>query len=132
MRNWENTAEPLSCYKDVGTSYQYNLKWFELLYSGGGLGGTLPFGKAFLKGCDRLKLSDTYSTSRMVWLYDENCDVTVNNPNPSLRYRNGFGDINKAVLSFLDGHALYMNVIPGNGPLSFENDKYTFVFPGLN
>ncbi len=131
VTNWENIWDRMSCYQDVGTSYQYNLKWFEQLYSGAGLGGTLPFGKAFLKGNDRLKLSDSYSPSKMVWLYDENADVTVNNSNAGLRYRNGFGDINKAVLSFLDGHATYSTVIPGNGPLSFENDRYTFVFPFL-
>ncbi len=128
---WTNNSPAISCYKDVGTSYQFNAKWFDQLYSGAGLGGTLSFGKAFLAGCQRLAVGEGYNPSKFVWLDDENCDVTVNNHSTSLRYKNSFGDINKAMLSFMDGHSGYVNVIPGNGLASFKNSAYSFVFDDL-
>ena len=127
---WTNNNPAISCFADVGTSYQYNAKWFDYLYSGGGVGGTLAFGPAFMAGCKQLALGEGYEPSKLVWLYDENSDVTINNrvPGTSLRYKNSFGDVNKAVLSFCDGHSGYLNVIPGASPQSFRNSTYTMIF----
>jgi prepilin-type processing-associated H-X9-DG protein len=60
----------------------------------------------------------------------------------SARVKNGYGDINKAVVAFLDGHARYMKMIPGGegDPRAttqpwlvpaYSNPEYTVVFPDL-
>ena len=125
---WTNNNPAISCYQDVGTSYQYNAKWFDQLYP-----SPLPFGKAFLAGCKRLAVGEGYNPSKLVWLTDENADVAINNwtPGTSLRYKNSFGDINKAMLSFMDGHSAYVTVIPGSTPESFKNSAYSLVFDDL-
>ncbi|MGQ0628202.1 MAG: type II secretion system protein [Phycisphaerales bacterium] len=141
QRDWNEALNPppvnrsISSYDDVGTSYQYQAKWFDQLYT------RLPqfpqgaqgFVKAFYFGCHRIKAGDTYIPSRLVWINDQYADVIVNNRNANLRLRNGFGDINKSVLGFMDGHAAYANVVPG-GPTvarSFVNEEYSMIFEGL-
>lgn len=42
--------------------------------------------------------------------------------------KNGYGDINRSCMGYMDGHAAYNKVIPGNQAISFDNDVYTMVF----
>lgn len=120
-----------SSYDDVGTSYHFNVKWFEQLYP------RLSFPRAFSFGCERLRLSDAFQPSRMVWLNDQTADVVVNNPNPSFRLSVGGSngscrDINKAVMGFMDGHAAYHIVRAGNVyPRNYITEWYSFVFEDL-
>jgi prepilin-type processing-associated H-X9-DG protein len=68
---------------------------------------------------------------------DQYSDVVANNNNASFRLKNGYGDINKSVMAFLDGHAAYYLVRPGNVTTvgspnnSYTNKDYTFVFEDL-
>jgi prepilin-type N-terminal cleavage/methylation domain-containing protein len=120
-------AGPVSSYDDVGTSYHFNVKWWQQLYPS-------PIGnfeRAFNAGTQRLRASDAFTPSRMVWLNDQTTDVVVNNTSQSFKLENGFGDVNRSVLGFLDGHASYHTVYPGAQRKSFINDKYTFVFEDL-
>ena len=125
----------ISSYDDVGTSYHFNVKWWDQLEgrfsTSGGVSG---FDRAFNFGCDRLKLSDAFQPSRMVWLNDQTSDVVANNPNPNFKLKNSntCGDINKSIMGFMDGHAGYHKVKPGNVyPDNYKNEIYSFVFEDL-
>jgi prepilin-type N-terminal cleavage/methylation domain-containing protein len=136
QRTW-NAANPtptvgVSSYEDVGSSYHYQVKWFDPIYAQWTrptLGG--PFFGAFNFGAQRLRVSDGYVSSKMVWLNDQYADVVANCTNPNFRLKNGYGDVNKSVMAFLDGHVDYLEVYPGATPRSFKNENYTFVFENL-
>ena len=118
----------LSSYDDVGTSYHFNVKWWDQVYP------RLPFDRAFNFGCDRLRLSDAFQPSRMVWMHDQTADVVANNPNRTFKLKNSnsCGDFNKSIMGFMDGHSGYHIVKPGNVyPTNYKNEYYTFVFEDL-
>lgn len=136
--NWNDHVEvfePISSYDDVGTSYHFNVKWFDRVYAQ--IQGRPPlsrFDRAFLFGCDRLRLSDAFQPSRMVWLNDEVADVVVNNDSLNFKIRNArsCGEYNKSIMGFMDGHAAYHRVKSGNlYPQNFITEFYTFVFEDL-
>jgi len=63
----------------------------------------------------------------------------MNQDSPTAAVRNGYDDINRSVMGFMDGHASYLTVLPGR-PASvpnnnyenipqYNNDKYTVIFP---
>ncbi len=128
-----------SCYNDVGTSYQWQAKWFEQMtrrYPG----STLL--QNFDRGARRLKLADAFLPSRLVWLNDEWADIVINNDD-GFTVKNGYDETNKAVLGFMDGHGAYLPVIAGgaNDPNAalrpdkvpaFNNERYTVVFTDGN
>lgn len=132
-----------SCYKDVGTSYLCQIKWFyETLDYLSGSPQSGDWMAAWRFGVRRMKTSDSFLPSRMIWANDENCDITINQQSSTAMVRNGYGDINKAVVCFLDGHARYMSMIPGgetdpnriHAPWlvpAYCNSDYTVVFPDL-
>src|SRR6185369_9262823 len=133
----ENTDRS-TCYDDVGTSYLAQIKWF--FQTNRYVGGNWT--RAWKLGTDRLRLSDSFDPSRMIWVNDEYCDITINQVSDSARVKNGYGDINKACVGFLDGHARYMKMIPGGegDPRNttqpwlvpaYNNAEYTVVFPDL-
>ncbi len=130
--NWSSpnpTAIATTSYDDVGTSYHFNVKWFDPIYA------VLPFDRAFNFGCDRLRLSDAFQPSRMVWLNDQFADLAANSTYTTLKLKNTCNDINKSVMGFMDGHAAYHPVFPGGGTntrsRSYTNEFYTFVFDDL-
>jgi len=126
QREWPKpNKEGQSCYDDVGTSYQYNAKWFEQLPT------RMKFVSRFEFGMKRMALADAFNPSKYVWMSDEYSDITVNQASAKARVKNGYDDINKSILGFLDGHAAYLTVYPGKKPESYSNDKYTFVFEDL-
>jgi prepilin-type N-terminal cleavage/methylation domain-containing protein len=126
QRNWPNPDFRQSSYNDVGTSYHTNFKWFEQLRS------QIPdFTAAWNFGTLRFKVADSFQPSRMVWIGDQTKDLVTNNSDPNYQYRNGFGDINRSILAFLDGSARYITVIAGNTPEAFSNENYTLTFPDL-
>ena len=133
----ENTDNS-SCYNDVGSSYLLQVKWFEQTrrYVGG------SWTRAWRLGGDRIRLADSFSPSRFIWANDEYADITINQISDTARVKNGYGDINKACVVFLDGHARYMKMIPGGegDPRNatqpwlvpaYNNAEYTVVFPEL-
>ncbi|HMN39697.1 MAG TPA: prepilin-type N-terminal cleavage/methylation domain-containing protein [Phycisphaerales bacterium] len=127
-----------TCYDDTGTSYLWQAKWFFQTNRYVGNNWT----KAFRLGTERLRMSDSFSPSRMVWANDENTDITINQVSDNAKIKNGYGDINRGIVLFLDGHAKYLKLIPGgeghpnnvNAPWlvpAFNNAEYTVVFPDL-
>ncbi|XVJ60481.1 MAG: prepilin-type N-terminal cleavage/methylation domain-containing protein [Tepidisphaera sp.] len=113
-------------FDSIGMSYQWQAKWYEQLDSSGTVTAAL-----FNKGTKRLQLADSFVTSRFVWIWDEQADITIYNQDPNYVKKNGFGDINRSVMGFMDGHAAYVKVIPGRTTESYKNEFYTTVFDDL-
>jgi prepilin-type N-terminal cleavage/methylation domain-containing protein len=127
QESWPNeNRSGRSCYDSCGISYQWQAKWYEQLEN------RLPnFAARVLFGMKRLQLSDSFSPSRFVWVWDEYADIVIYNASPDARVKNGFGDINKSGMGYLDGHVAYNTVIPGRQVESYKNDKYSLVFDDL-
>ncbi|HLO41818.1 MAG TPA: prepilin-type N-terminal cleavage/methylation domain-containing protein [Phycisphaerales bacterium] len=114
-------------YNDVGTSYQSNLKWLDTpdmqaIWSKGDSMG------AWRAGMRAMRLAETFYSSRFVLYNDQYADVVANNDLPNAKIINGYGDSNRSVMGFMDGHVEYLPVTPGRVPESFFNAKYQFVF----
>ncbi len=130
---WPNpNTDGSTCYDDVGTSYQFNVKWWEQIPA------SLGFIRRFNAGAAREALADTYEPDRFVWLHDEYSDILCNQSDPNYRIVNGYGDINKSLHAYMDGHARYNIIYPGvwdprqpGGGRAFTNSVYTFVFTAL-
>lgn len=138
QRGWNpanpNPTRTISSYDDVGTSYHYQAKWFDPIYSAWPSrprGSGQRFYEAFNYGCRRLSLTEAFNPALMVWVNDQWADVVANATNPRLQLINGFGNVNQAVLGFMDGHASYEKIIPGATTQSFKNDRYSMVFDDL-
>ncbi len=129
MSREQGTGNPISSYDDVGTSYHYNLKWHEQLRAT--LTGGLTFQRAFYGGLKRMRVADAFSPSRFAWIHDQYADICVYNPQPGFKVRNGYGDTNKSIMGFMDGHAAYLPLFPGRTVESYKNEYYTFVFEDL-
>jgi prepilin-type N-terminal cleavage/methylation domain-containing protein len=131
------TGQLLSSYDDVGTSYHANVKWHQRLEelegsrSTGGNGNA--FQRAFYRGLNMMQKAEGFTPSTFCWLHDQTADLVANSSTRAFQFRNGYGDINKSVMGFFDGHASYITVRPGGGgitanPESFSNSEYTFFF----
>ncbi len=143
QQDWPNPnplyrGEVLSCYADVGTSYQWQAKWFEQIDNDPQFRNK-PYAEKFSIGARRFRLADNFSPSRLVWLNDEWADIVMNQQSATAVVKNGYDDINKSVMGFLDTHVAYLSVLPGlpttipnnNYELvaQYNNDKYTVIFP---
>jgi prepilin-type N-terminal cleavage/methylation domain-containing protein len=127
QRQWPNPTYTISSYDDVGTSYHFNVKWWDQIYP-----TPIPnFTRAFNFGTQRMALADSFQPARFVWIHDQFSDVICNNPSPTFTLKNGYDDINKSVHGYVDGHAKYNTVYPGNNRVAFDNPVYTFVFEQL-
>lgn len=120
------TGEVLSSYKDVGTSYHANTKWHEQL-----IGQGRSWEIAWVYGLRRIRSADAYVPSRLAWVTDQYADIVVYDPRTSLAVRDGYGNINRSVMGFMDGHSAFKPVIPGQQAESYNNNQYTFVFEDL-
>jgi prepilin-type N-terminal cleavage/methylation domain-containing protein len=144
QQNWpNNNSNPAgSCYDDVGTSYQWQSKWWEQINADASTSG-MAWEKKFDVGARRFKFADAFQPSRMVWLYDEWSDIVMNLNVNDLPRRNGYGDLNKSVMGFMDGHGAYHTALQG-GPEAlaanggrwdrvpaYNNQNYTVIFLGI-
>jgi prepilin-type N-terminal cleavage/methylation domain-containing protein len=125
QRTWPNPTPGVNSYDDVGTSYHFNVKWWDQVYP------RLSFTNAFNFGCQRMKFADAFLPSRFVWMHDQYADVIANQTSSSFALKNGYDDINKSVMGFMDGHAAYLLVTPGRNAQAYANDRYAFVFEDL-
>jgi prepilin-type N-terminal cleavage/methylation domain-containing protein len=119
QQRWPRPNNQISSYDDVGTSYHTNLKWFYYMRDV----QRLPFWDAFERGVDRIQRATGFDPARFVWVHDETADIVAND-----RTEQGiigeFGELNKSVMGFLDGHASYLFCEPNK----FRTNEYTFVF----
>jgi prepilin-type N-terminal cleavage/methylation domain-containing protein len=140
---WPNErTDGKSCYDDVGTSYQFNVKWWDQpaiqqVVNGPGLPGSYSgFELGFFAGARQMAIADAFQPARFVWIHDEIADVVANQVNPNFRVKNGYDDINRSVMGYMDGHAKYNPCytggwIPPDGGQAFDNNLYSFIFPYL-
>lgn len=126
------TGLQLSSYDDVGTSYHANVKWHDRLEvlesSRPSLGNGNAFQRAFYRGLDMLQKAEGFVPSEFCWIHDQTADLVANSSSSRFQFRNGYGDINKSVMGFFDGHGSYVDVRPGGTAESFSNSDYTFFF----
>ncbi len=115
-----------TCFDSIGISYQWQAKWYEQLDPSGSVTPSL-----FNRGTKRLQLADSFVTSRFAWMWDEYADIIIYNADPNYVKKNGFGDVNKSAMGFMDGHAAYIKVIPGRSVQSYKNEVYSVVFDDL-
>lgn len=131
QRAWPRPSPEVSGYQDVGTSYHLNYKWYPPLEQQMPGSSDRRFLARIAFGNQRIVLADAFQPARLVWLNDQYADVIAHQPDPGFRMINGYGDANKSLMAFLDGHAAYHPVTPGAGASSFSSDRYTFIFDGL-
>lgn len=113
----------ISCYDDVGTSYQFNTKWFRVAIEESVRWppppGEPPRDKRQIwERCKRSFLSGSlYAPSRFVWLHDQVMDVA----SITGARRNGdHGRMLRSTSGFLDGHVEYLEAVP----LAYDTPKY--------
>lgn len=114
QRTWPNKIVGISSYNDVGTSYHMNLKWWSQLHGG-------SFDNMFHLGTKLMRYNGNLNPDRLVWVHDQASDILY-----SLKedYVNGYGDVNKSIMGFFDGHADYLTVEYGK----LFTDEYEFGF----
>jgi len=88
----------ISCYDDVGTTYQINVKWYMIG----------PRDAARWEEYRDL-FGRVQSPSSFVWLHDHKMDFISETP---YSREGDHGGMNKGSAAFLDGHALYLDVVP--------------------
>lgn len=88
----------ISCYDDVGTTYQLNVKWYVI-----GPHGAAAWAK------NRDLFGRVQSPASFVWLHDHKMDFISETP---YSHEGDHGGMNMATAAFLDGHALYVYVEP--------------------
>jgi prepilin-type N-terminal cleavage/methylation domain-containing protein len=118
-----NYAVP--CYSDVGTSYHYNGRWYSLLPSTSAAEWSrysYRISRAFGKTLNTPEVN----SSKFVLFHDQAADL-VSNDGLMRNWITEFGDRNKCVMSFVDGHADYLPVVPG----AHQGPGYIFQFPRL-
>ena len=118
QRDWPEPDDTISSYDDVGSSYHFNAKWFYQFHG--------DFDKIFKLGTRQMRAADSFQPSRFVWVHDQTPDVVANGDEDTW-IENGYGDINKGILGFLDGHGAYLKLEPGE----FSGEGYTFLFDVL-
>ncbi|NUQ51419.1 MAG: prepilin-type N-terminal cleavage/methylation domain-containing protein [Phycisphaerales bacterium] len=131
--DWPNATFTRSCYDDVGTSYQFNIKWWDQLEEVyGSPSGEAEFIRYMNLGTKRLQVADAFQPARMAWCHDEYADIVVYNRTPDAQVINGYGDVNKSLLLYLDGHVKYQPLkTTADGSEAYSNGNYTFVFEDL-
>ncbi len=120
------SGEQISSYDDVGTSYHMNFKWFDWVYQR--TSGTNRFGRAWFRGMRVFRQADGISPSRFVFVHDQYADLIANSTSQQYQLVNGYGDINKSILGFFDGHAAIKKIRPGATADSFSNEDYSLIF----
>jgi hypothetical protein len=115
-----------TCFDSIGISYQWQAKWFDKLDNE----SNLSMAALFRFGTKRLQLADSFNTSRFVWMWDEYADIIIYDDDPNAIIKNGFGDVNKSAMGYMDGHAAYNSVTPGQQFESFSNERYVVILDG--
>ncbi len=129
QRAWPAPTYGISCYDDVGSSYQSNLKWLFTDEVGKYWNGGQPV-QAWELGMKYFRLGDTFYSSHFVLYNDEYADIIINNTNPKFVAINGYGDRNKSILGFMDNHCSYEPILSGGPtvPEAFFNTRYQMIF----
>lgn len=123
-RWWPAPTPGVTGYDDVGTSYLFTFAWLgtdptiSQLWSGG------QAVAAIAEANRRIAQYDGVNPARFVWLGDQSVDVVPGHTSSNFKLTNGYGDVNKGAMLFLDGHASYEDLIPG----VYSTPRYTLTF----
>lgn len=111
----------LTSYDDCGTSYHNNMAWWDPLiaYMNANPGlrqkpteSTLAYwNRVIAFGVKRMGTASNFIPSKFVWIHDQTADIVANDP-AGRNWIGEFGDKNKSVMSFFDGHTDYVTMTP--------------------
>ncbi|MBY0307947.1 MAG: type II secretion system GspH family protein [Phycisphaerales bacterium] len=133
---------PVSAYDDVGTSYQQNYIWHTLFrdMANPDFAGTLRM----LSRANAKLRSEAFNGGKFVVCSDQTAWKVIND-SQQRRWMGEFGEYNKSVMGFLDGHSDYItmerraataddvNAPTGAGSLSSNKPwDYSFLIPTSN
>jgi prepilin-type N-terminal cleavage/methylation domain-containing protein len=132
------TPDPTrSSYDDVGTSYHANMRMLKLtwrimndrwrrtgLWPPNGRAAAQRIGQEVSR---RFFLAEQFSGSRLIFLHDQTADVVANDPQKR-DWVGEFGELNKAVVTFIDGSTDYILVKPGEAVT--PTYAFTYLMPG--
>lgn len=124
-------------YRDVGTSYHCNMKWWYPLSAlpamrqRGGESSLQWQNRMMREAMRRMAMSNSFSPSDFIWLHDQTGDIVAHDPSRR-SWRSDYGDVNKSVLGMLDGSARYQKMVPGAVNVERGDDRYRFHFPRDN
>lgn len=95
-----------SGYEDIGTSYPMNIFWWRFAVVGA---NNLEGNETALRWATRQLGSSTVDPAKLVMFADQTAYALISdNDTPPSNRMGEFGNINKSVLSLLDGHADYI------------------------
>jgi len=126
QRGWPMRTIGTSSYDDVGTSYHTNMRWFYSLQENPGL----SFQQAYVEGMRRLRVGSSFNPSKFCFIHDQTADiVTRSGPPVQPMYPSGvmgeFGERNKSVMAFYDGHVSYLELELGAANTEDYNLHFT-------
>jgi prepilin-type N-terminal cleavage/methylation domain-containing protein len=104
QRAWPKPTFEVTSYDDVGTSYHTNMRWWDEIK------GIPDFTLRFEDGIRKMKQAANFDPTKFVWIHDQTADIVANQQNDLM---GEFQDLNKSVMAFLDGHADYILMVPG-------------------
>ncbi len=111
QQSWPRPTFDLSSYEDVGTSYHTNVKWFSVLQDSGDHTNPNNFSGPYNEGMRRLRIASSFSPSKFVYIYDQAGDIVTSEDGIRI-YPGGiegdYGEMNKGVMAFYDGHVEYL------------------------
>lgn len=124
QRFWPTPTTSITNYDDVGTSYQTNMAWFQQVAAE--TGGS--FTQRFNEGTRRIAANERLLPSKFVWCADVYLDIVAHSTWTGTQFRNGWGDVNRSCMLYLDGHAAYQPTVPGAAIYTFNNANYHLQF----
>lgn len=95
-----------SGYDDIGTSYPMNIYWWRFALIGA---NTTENNQAALRWGTRQLSTASVDPTKLVMFADQTSySLISDNDNPPAKRMGEFGDLNKSVMGFLDGHSDYV------------------------
>jgi len=113
----------VSSYEDIGTTYHTNVKWFFELREQG-----LGFNDAYNEGMRRLRIASSFSPSKFVYIYDQAGDILTSDDGIQTfpeGIEGEYGEKNKGVMAFYDGHVKYLRFELGKANTEEYNLHFT-------
>lgn len=124
--NYQAPDTSISTYKDVGTTYQSQGVWFDYEFARAQGNTTSRFISAFEAGMRRFRVASDFDPSKLVMYGDKLLDVIPyalpeDAPAGWTGWTSDYGDTNKAILTYFDGHVDYVTMQPG----AIETEDYS-------
>ncbi|MGD9688750.1 MAG: type II secretion system protein [Phycisphaerales bacterium] len=122
-----------SGYDDVGTSYLCSVSWWQEVEDSMRMDSRQRrqpgestydwYTRVLGEGAARITRASEIMASRYVWVFDQTGQA-VSTDAQRRSWKGEFGDMNKSVSGFLDGHADYVTYVPG----ALKGPGYTLLY----